>query len=203
MKIRALTVGVLQTNCYILADDKTKECAVIDPGDEAERILSAAQGYKVKYVILTHGHFDHFEAAEEIREKTGAQTLIDRLDYDLLLSGGESGALLMKDSLTPKIDGFIKDGDELTLGTLKLKIMSTPGHTQGSCVIICDKVIFSGDTLFLESYGRCDLTGGSEEDMRKSLLKLSELPGDYTVLPGHGDRTYLSYERRFNPLMSL
>ncbi len=201
MKIKALTVGLLQTNCYILADEKSGECAVIDPGGDADRILPATEGYKVKYIILTHGHFDHYTAAEEVREKTGGKVLINKKDLYLLYTDIEESSVFRRYNKPPEIDGYIEEGEDLTVGSLTLKILNTPGHTKGSCVILCNNVMFSGDTLFLESWGRCDLEGGDDEEMRKSCLRLAELPDDYVVLPGHGESTRLSYEKEYNPIM--
>lgn len=203
MEIKTVTVGAIQTNCYILRDENTNECAAIDPGADIKKILSAIEGLKVKYILLTHGHFDHFGAAEELRQITGAKVLINEKDAQMMEAGGEGGSFFFQRIQPPCEYGFFNDGDELTLGTLKLRIMNTPGHSQGSCIIICGDVIFSGDTLFCESWGRCDLEGGSEEDIRRSLIRISELPGDYTVLPGHEERTTLEHERRYNPMMQI
>lgn len=193
MKIMSLELGDYGTNCYIVYDENTKNAVVIDPGAEAEYIMKYVdkEGLAVKLILLTHGHFDHTGAVDELRSLTGAEVWVHENDN--------------KDRLG-KIDlsGYAKyfdEGDEIKLDSLSFKVLNTPGHTPGSCVFIADGVIFAGDTLFAGSCGRTDFPGGSWEQMLASLKRLSGLDGDYTVLPGHMGATTLSRERATNPYM--
>lgn len=202
MKIKTVIVGMLHTNCYILEDEQSGKCAVIDPGANSERILSELEGKCVEYILLTHGHFDHILAAEQVKRETGAKLFIHKNDEHMLSERYVKASRMVKS--IPDVaaaDGFFEDGDIIQLGNLKINIINTPGHTKGSCVLICNDVIFTGDTLFYESWGRTDFEGGSDVEMVASMKRLAMLDGDYTVLPGHGESTTLSHERNYNTLM--
>ncbi len=199
MRIDTLHVSVVQTNCYIISNDT--EAMIIDPGDDAERILRAVGEKKVKYVLLTHSHFDHIMAAEEICKKTGAQLCasenarLDDADYCGFTSFGLSGFSPLK------ADILLKDGDEISVAGETFTVIETPGHTPCSICLLSGDVLISGDTLFEGSCGRCDLVGGSFSAILKSLKKLSALPGDTRVYSGHGLSTTIENERKFNPYM--
>ncbi len=195
MKIHVLPVGELGTNCYILADEASKLCAVIDPGDEAERILAQVreQGLQVKYILLTHGHYDHTTAVPELHAALPeAEIYIHQAD-----SHGAGGRLF---PLASQVDELLlyDEGDTLPLGGLTIQVMNTPGHSLGSVVLRVDDVLFTGDTLFAGSCGRTDLRGGSPDQMLASLKRLGQLEGDFRVLPGHDVASTLERERQTN-----
>ena len=192
MNIHTLPLGMLQTNCYILTNGD--HCLVIDPGDEADKVLGLLekQGLTLEAILLTHGHFDHVGAVKTLAAETDCQIYL--CQEELALPGAmTAGPLFYTD--------FYKEGDRLTLAGLSFEVLHTPGHTPGSVCLMCENVIFSGDTLFWGSCGRTDLPGGSWSTIRKSLKRLAELSGDYDVYPGHGDSTTLSFERKMNPYL--
>jgi hydroxyacylglutathione hydrolase len=178
MQIKTIKVGSLLTNCFILIDEESKEAVIIDPGDEASRILPEISGLKVRHIIITHGHPDHFGAIDEIKEKTGATLLMNPADSWFL-----------------KPDRALNEGDEVKFGNIVLKVLHTPGHSKGSICLITGNQLFSGDTLFAWGHGRTDLPGGSTADMRKSLKRLSALPDNTKVYPGHEEFTTIKDEK--------
>ena len=203
MQIRSLAVGMLSTNCYLVSDEATGDCAVIDPGAYANRILDAVKqnNLTVRMVLLTHGHYDHILASSAIVEATGAPLAIHRED-EWLLSAEEARMFGRAERYRPpKPDRYLTDGARIEAGSLCFQVLHTPGHTAGSCVLLCENAMFSGDTLFQESCGRTDLETGSMEDMLRSLKRLSLLEGDYSVFPGHESFTTLQYEREHNLYM--
>lgn len=186
MKIDTIPVGMLQTNCYIVRDEKGN-CAVVDPGDEPDRILDFLdeEGLTCKAILLTHGHFDHIGGLEPLHRATGAPVVIGEGDRDCI-------------KLTP--DRIARQGEEISCGDLVFEVTETPGHTPGGVCYRCADALFSGDTLFRESVGRTDFPGGSFAVLRESLKKLRELPfEDLAVYPGHMESTTLAHERACNP----
>lgn len=204
MIVKPVVVGLLRTNCYVVCDEGASVCAVIDPGAKAERILEAAAeaNCKITKVILTHGHYDHVMAAPELLRQTGARLSISKKD-EWLLSCDEvlRYGTRREGYAVPHVDEYLEEGREIGLGNLKFQVLETPGHTAGSCTLLCGESMFSGDTLFHECCGRCDLETGSMEDMMQSLKRLAQLPGNYQVYPGHESFSTLDYERQFNPYM--
>ena len=200
MKIETIAVGQLMTNCYLLCDEQAKVCAVVDPGDEAERIAAAVErsGCQLRYVLLTHGHYDHFTGLAGLLEKYDVPVYIHPDDAEV----GKSGPWSLK---FPRLDDahqrWYGEGDTLTLGSLMIHVLSTPGHSKGSVCLVVEDVIFAGDTLFWGSCGRTDFPGGDYKEMLLSLARLARLEGNYTVYPGHDRSTYLEHERRMNPYM--
>ena len=194
MLIKQLPLGQIETNCYIVTDENTLECAVIDPGDESNVVLDYLESNKLscRYIFLTHGHFDHTMAVQAVYEETGATVCINKKDINL-----EIGSIPYRFT-PPKGTIFYKEGDEFMVGSLVFHVMETPGHTPGSVTLICRDALFTGDTLFRDSCGRTDFPGGSMDQELKSLKRLYELPGDYEVYPGHMDVTTLERERKFN-----
>lgn len=195
MIVKVIQLGAIGTNCYILGDEKAGVCAVIDPGDDAPVVLGVVKklGLEVKYILLTHGHYDHTTAVPELhRALPDVPIYIHRAD---VTEKGRGGGLLM-----PVMEGlhYWDEGDTLTLGSLKIEVLHTPGHSKGSVVLRVDGVLFSGDTLFRGSMGRVDFPGGSYQDIMASLRRLYELPGDYQVCPGHEGLTTLDAERQSN-----
>lgn len=193
-------VGQIDTNCYLVGDEKAGVCAVADPGGSPEKVLAmiAKSGLEPKMILLTHGHWDHVGAIPALLEK-----------YPDLPVYAHEKELCPADEPNPhyffphagKNQRTYGEGDELSLGSLTLKALHTPGHSAGSVVILVEDVMLCGDTLFAGSCGRCDLPGGSEADMLASLARLGGLEGDYKVCPGHGRLSALEAERRGNPYM--
>ncbi len=201
MKIRCLTVGAMQANCYLISDEKGRT-AVIDPGDEAGRILGDIQkdGLIVEVILLTHAHFDHFLAANAICQQTGALLCVYQTDAPALTDPRRSLTMLAKSESVPfQADRLLGDGDVLAVGDLTLDVLHTPGHTPGSCCFLCGDALFSGDTLFAGSIGRTDFPGGDDRAMAASLRMLASLERNYHVYPGHGEDTTLERERMQNP----
>ncbi len=193
MLIKTLPVGLYEANCYIVTDETTLECAVIDPGDESNTILDYLEDRKLKpkYIFLTHGHFDHTMAAQAVKDDTGATLCMHHADADVNIAGTAR--------FTPPDDTvWYQEGDTFTVGSLTFQVIETPGHTPGGVCLLCEDAIFTGDTLFRESMGRCDLPGGDMPTLLRSLRRLAELPGNYEVYPGHMDSTTMERERLFN-----
>ena len=194
MLIKTLPVGQLETNCYIVGNENTLECVVIDPGDEANTILNYIESckYKCVAILLTHGHFDHVGAVDAVSEETGAPVYMHKLD-----DAKNSYQFMMRYRL-PESGIYLNDGDVLNLAGLEFHIMATPGHTLGGVTIRCEDALFTGDTLFKGSCGRTDLPGGDMETQLDSIRRICQLPGDYEVYPGHMDSSTLERERMFN-----
>ena len=205
MKILTLDLGhEMFANCYLLVDEKTGEAAIVDPAwyvDEFNDILEKNNA-KLKYIMLTHGHFDHIFGVHGLKEATGAKVVIHFKDAEHLTDPRKSLAEgnMPEPQIPVSADVLLKEGDVITLGDEEIKVMSTPGHTMGSvCYIIeSEKTIISGDTLFCMTAGRTDFPDGSDELMIKSLKRLIALEGDYRVLPGHNKETTLESERKRN-----
>ena len=193
MKVSMMQVGPIGTNCYILEDGK--KAAVIDPGDEADRIL-AQLDVQVEYILLTHGHYDHTTGVPELHKALpGAKIYIHQAD-----ANGAGSRLF---PLAGQVDDLLlyDEGDTLPLGTLTIEVLHTPGHSPGSVTLKAGDVLFTGDTLFAGDCGRTDLRGGSWEEILVSLGRLGKLEGNFHVLPGHGDTSDLDTERKINPYL--
>lgn len=205
MKIAKFILGSMQTNCYFIIDENTKSCIIVDPADDIDIIMQklADKGLKCEKIILTHGHFDHMLALEELREKTGAPLYIHEADNEMLLDPEKSLMSFYAGSKKTcrSADVLLKDGDIINFHGNEIKVMHTPGHTNGSCCFLIGTHLISGDTLFRGSIGRYDFYGGDYETILASLKKLSELETDYRIYPGHGPSTHLSYEKEYNLYM--
>lgn len=206
MKYKEIIVGALETNCYLVYCEETKECAVVDPGAEPERIFPevAEDALKPIAIINTHGHIDHTGANRDIKDHYGAPLYIHAGDNAILgkIQQLELSLFLgAKDS--PPADHFMNDGDEIKIGNSSLRVLHTPGHSPGSVSLLGDGFLLSGDTLFMEGLGRTDLPGGSQKQLEKSIReKIMTLPVDTVVLPGHGPRTTVGQERVNNPFLT-
>jgi len=202
MKFERMPLGIFQTNCYIVYDEKTLETAVIDPGGDFPAIKSyiEANGLNIKYIIITHAHGDHIGALKELKEYSRALVCIHREDNEMLKSKGKNFSGMMGGTaIEMAADKYLEDGEVLELGDTKLNIIHTPGHSRGGISIYCDRVLFSGDTLFQNSVGRTDLYGGSMTELVKSIReKLFTLPDDTMVYPGHGPSTTILHEKQEN-----
>jgi glyoxylase-like metal-dependent hydrolase (beta-lactamase superfamily II) len=205
--VKTLTVGPLMENCFILGCEETKEAVVIDPGDEANRILKALSksGLKLKYIVNTHGHFDHVGANKQLKAATGAQILIHPLDAPMLSHLAVNAAafgLSAQNSPTP--DRTLEEGDTVTFGNITLHVLHTPGHTPGGISLHTDGYVFVGDALFAGSIGRTDFPGGDFNTLLSSIQKkLFKLGDEVKVLSGHGPETTIGREKRSNPFVRM
>lgn len=198
MKIKSMPVGELATNCYILIDDAANAAAIIDPGDQGEDILEAvkAEGVRVEYILLTHGHYDHIGAVKQLHEALPeTKVYLHKADS----RGTGFHVVPLADQIADL--HYYDEGDELTLGSLTIQVLHTPGHTPGGVTLRVEDVLFTGDTLFAGSMGRSDFPGGNTQQLFASLKKLALLEGDYQVLPGHDRTTTLGRERQSNVFM--
>lgn len=202
MRVISLESAGYASNAYLIANDEARELAVVDPSVDPSAAASLlGDGYRLKYVLLTHGHFDHILFVDEWRA-LGAKVCIHERDADFLGDPAKSLYLqfFARDTRHLPPDILLHDGDKLTLGTEEITVMSTPGHTGGSvCYLLGDSMI-SGDTLFRGSFGRTDLYGSSDEEMQQSLKKLRAIQTNYTVYPGHGGTTTLEREKKYGYL---
>ncbi len=192
MKINMITVGPVQTNVYLVGDEKTKEAALIDPADSPEDIMAMIEksGFTVKKILLTHGHFDHIAALDAVAEKTGAEIYIAEEDVELLRDAGKNAAKLffgldIHSDLPVKT---VKNGDVISVGKLEFTVQHTPGHTKGSVCYFVEKAIFTGDTMFAgNGFGRTDLYGGEYATLRVSVMSLAPKLKGKKIYPGHGE----------------
>lgn len=206
INIRIYPVTMLGTNCSYIVDEATGKSAVTDPGEKSEKLIEQIKkdSGKLEYVLLTHCHYDHICFAKQLADMFGAKIVTGRANNELLTNPEFTRTEFHNIPFTPfTADILLDDGDRFSLGKTEFTYLTTPGHTSGCGVFLADSVMFAGDTLFRESYGRTDLPTGDEEQMIKSLKKLKDLEGDYQVIPGHGELTTLEHERRFNPLMRM
>ncbi|NPV13318.1 MBL fold metallo-hydrolase [candidate division WOR-3 bacterium] len=201
--IEQLVVGPLETNCYILKSGE--EMLIVDPGGDGKVILNkvAELGGTVKLIVNTHGHIDHIAANKEVQEATGAQLLIHQLDEAMLTEPNENLSVLMgMMTKSPRADQLLSEGDEIVVGKEHLQVVHTPGHTPGSICLLGKDFAFTGDTLFVDSIGRCDLPGGSERQMQRSLSRLQSLLKRETMLyPGHGPSGTFGRALLVNPFL--
>lgn len=200
MIIKRVMAGVNAANCYIVFDEETREAVVLDPGGDADDIYKALKqfGATVKYIVLTHGHFDHTEGVEELKSIVGAPVAIGEEDNKMFLKGEKYYGPLPQGGA----DILLKNGDTLKFGGHTMKVMSTPGHTPGGICLLVENDIFTGDTLFAGSIGRTDLAGGNYDTIMQSLKsKLMTLSDTVAVHPGHGPSSTIGRERLMNPFM--
>jgi glyoxylase-like metal-dependent hydrolase (beta-lactamase superfamily II) len=206
LHIHQLVVGPLSVNCYIVVCEETKNCVVIDPGEDGKRIEKKIKqlGAKLTHIINTHGHFDHIGANKYLKDRTGALIAIHVLDR-VLMSHAEEHASIYGLSVnhSPQPDVTLNDKDTITCGELEFTVIHTPGHTQGGICLHIEDNLFSGDTLFEGSIGRTDLPGGNFNELIKSIkTRLSDLSEDTMVFPGHGGTTTLEREAKTNPFLN-
>jgi len=205
MNIETLIVGPIEVNCYV-AYDENGDGVVIDPGDEAEEILDVIRqnDVNIKYILLTHGHFDHIGAVVKVKNETGAGVVMHSNDQFLIQQAPQQAAMFGLPAVqTFDVDQTVKEGDIVTVGTLQAKVIETPGHTPGGVCYLFDNTLFAGDLLFFDGVGRTDLPGGSTPQLLSSIKnKVFNLPDDCRVLSGHGPATTVGREKRQNPFIS-
>ncbi|MFA7405525.1 MAG: MBL fold metallo-hydrolase [Pelobacteraceae bacterium] len=205
MIFEILVVGPLAVNCFILGCEETREGVVVDAGDDAARIIAAVErhGLHIGHVINTHGHFDHVGANRRVVERFNSRLLIHEEDAAMLARASVvASSYGIAGENSPLPDGFLTDGMVIGFGKHTLKVLHTPGHTQGGCCLYIkdEKTVITGDTLFADSIGRTDLPGGSHEQLLESIqTKLFTLPDDVVAYPGHGPKTTIGHEKRHNP----
>lgn len=205
MIIKELVVGPLMANCFICGCSKTKEAVVIDPGGDASTILLslADSKLKVKYIINTHGHFDHVSANGKMKDATGADILIHPLDAPMLEKLSSNAAFFgVSVENSPPCDQTLEEGDTVSFGDITLKVIHTPGHTPGGISLYTNGIVFVGDTLFSGSIGRTDFPGGDFNTLISSIkTKLFNMKDDIRVFSGHGPETSIGIEKRHNPFV--
>jgi glyoxylase-like metal-dependent hydrolase (beta-lactamase superfamily II) len=200
VRAQRLTLGPLDTNCWLVDDGADGPVLVVDPADDGAEILEAVGSRQVAAVVLTHGHFDHLGAVRDVVEATGAPVVVHRDDAESMTSSsGNGGALFGFTETAPVADRTVRDGDTIAAGGVELDVIHTPGHTPGSICLLGGGVLLSGDTLFAGSIGRTDFPGGDMASMRRSIARLASLPDETRVCPGHGPETTIGRERRVNP----
>lgn len=201
MKIEHFVVGPLQVNCYIAYEEESREAMVIDPGDNADGILRRLElrGLNPRYIVCTHGHFDHIGAVSAIKAGTGAEVVLHGADLQIY-EGARDLALLFGFSVEqqPAPDIIVSEGDRLLIGKAVVTIMHTPGHSPGGVCLHHEDLLFTGDTIFAGSIGRTDFHGGSLEDMKRSFRRIIDMPPGTRLLPGHGPDSTVAREREAN-----
>ena len=202
LSVEQIVVGPLDSNCYIVWDDNVKQGVIIDPGEDADEILRRIKelDIKIKYILATHGHFDHVGAVAPLKRVLNAEFLAHKGDF-FFLEDGENAARRWGFTIEqpPKPDRFIDDGDTVDVGDSKLEVMHTPGHSPGGISFLYDRMVFGGDTLFQRSIGRTDFRLGSFDDLQKSIrTRLYTLPDDTVVFTGHGPATTIGDEKKHN-----
>lgn len=194
-------------NCWVLIDEESSEFALIDPSPSGEAFLEFLEKRdlkkeNLKYILLTHGHFDHITGADEIRDISGAPLCVHEADSDFLTTDKNAYKYFFREDLIMRpAEIILCDGDVLTLGKSEIKVVSTPGHTEGSVCFFVGDNIYTGDTLFDRSIGRTDLVGGNQAKLEESLRKLISLDRDYNIYPGHGSVSTISKQIKFNPYL--
>ena len=205
MILRKLELGSFGSNCYIIGDEATKEGMIIDPGDEGNVILKQVKslGLNIKVIVLTHSHIDHIGGLEEVKKATGADIAIHQTEAPFLLKQPFRLDFMPPTPPSPPADRLLKEGDVITIGKLKFKILHTPGHTPGGICLVGDGIVFTGDTLFNFSIGRADFPGSDyNQEMASIRNKLMTLPDDYKIYPGHGPASTIGMERKGNPFIN-
>jgi glyoxylase-like metal-dependent hydrolase (beta-lactamase superfamily II) len=203
MIIEAIPTGPLETNTYVVADDESKEAIVIDPGGDVERITARLEALAVtlKAIVDTHGHFDHISGNRGLAEATGAPILVHEDDVPLFGKARATADFFMVEGEdSPPPQGLLKEGDVISVGRHSFTVVHTPGHSPGGVTLVGEGKAFCGDLVFYGSVGRTDLPGGSQEVLLKSIReKITTLPDETVLYPGHGPETTVGQEKGHNP----
>lgn len=204
ISIETFVLGAYMTNCYLICDQKTQEMAVIDPGYSSDKLvkqITKTGENHLKYIFLTHGHFDHIGFVTGLQALTNAKVVIGEDEAELLCNNQLNLAYLLPEGTLPcgKADILLKDNQSIMLGESKVSFIKTPGHTAGSGCYIIDNHMFTGDTIMKGTVGRVDMPTGSREQMMESMVRLKNLKEDYILYPGHGGTTTLNSEKNYNP----
>jgi hydroxyacylglutathione hydrolase len=202
MKIKSIIVGIYAVNCYIVYDESSKEGSIIDPGGNSKELIKTIENLDIipKYILLTHGHFDHTGAVEDLVNKYNLPVCLSKNDLDMILNDNNDKIFGKLQNVNNFI--YLKGNDIIKMANLEFKVIETPGHTPGGICFLIEDVLFSGDTLFNGSVGRTDFNGGSYELLIKSIKeKIMELPDNTIVLPGHGPESSVGNERMYNPFL--
>ena len=195
LDIKIVAGGPLDVNTYVVGNEGSENCLLIDPGAEVEKVSQAVAGRTVVAVLLTHGHFDHMLYAQHWLDM-GAKLYVHRLDAQAMRSPSLNLSQVVNTQLVlPAADVLLEDGDVVREAGIELTVLHTPGHTPGGVCYLNGKTMFSGDTLFYRSYGRLDLPGGDVQEMIASLTRLMQLDGETIAYPGHGMKTKIAWER--------
>lgn len=202
LHIETLPLGAYQTNCYLVWEENSPTCVVIDPGYSPEVVLekAARAGKTIQAVLLTHGHFDHVGGVRTLVEKTGCALWMHERDWSQTKNPAIAQMYPLANCNFCEVS-FFEEGEELSLAGTQFRVYETPGHTWGSVCFAAEGALFTGDTLFAGSCGRTDLPGGDWKTIQQSLGRLAELEGNFTVYPGHGEATSLDTERKYNPYL--
>lgn len=205
IRIEGAVLGMLGTNCYFINNTETNEVIIVDPADNADSIRDWCLSNKKEpvAVLLTHGHYDHMLAADQLRRDFSVKIYAAEVEKELLEDASMNLSAMWSRPVTLKADVFLKDGEILHMAGVDIQVIATPGHTAGGlCYYVEEEgVLFSGDTLFAGSYGRTDFPTSSMAELARSVReRLLVLPEDTTVYPGHGESTTIGYERAYNPL---
>ncbi len=207
LKIESMELGWVATNVYVVSNTESGECLIIDPAAKAEKIIACIEegGYQPRAILLTHGHADHILAVDELRDRYGIPVYMSEDEKELIADAEHNGAMMLfRKNITTHGDIFLQDGQELELLGCRFRVLATPGHTRGS---LCyyeaeEKLLFTGDTLFKNSYGRYDLYSGNGTALRESILnKLFVLEDEVRAFPGHMAPTTIGYEKKYNPIL--
>lgn len=201
MQILTIVTGTIEENCHIIFDEE-KNAVVIDPGDDAKNIIQTIEknGFFVKSIVLTHGHYDHVGAVNELKECTNAEVIAHENEKALLEDAGLSlGIYVNPFYVNPKVDRYVKEGDTISAGNLSLRVIHTPGHTEGGMCLYSDGVLFSGDTVFYRTLGRWDFPTGDLSKLTRSIVnKIFSLPEQTVIYSGHGPKTTVGEEKVYN-----
>ncbi len=205
MIIKQFVAGLIENNMYLVVDEKTRDAVVIDaPADisELHKVIKEL-GANVKYILITHGHFDHIMGLSSLKKSLDAPSAICKEDLVISDNVNEFTRLFgVPDITPPTYEKFVKDGDVLEVGEMKINVIQTSGHTEGGVCYLIDDNLFSGDTLFKQSVGRTDLFGGNFEKIKHSVKDiLFNLDENIKVFPGHGPMTTIAYEKKYNEII--
>ncbi len=203
MIIKQFIAGQLENNMYLVADEASKKAVLIDASSNIPELIEFAKDYDVEYILLTHGHFDHIMGLTSLKQTLNAEALISKDDLVISDNINEFTRLFgLPDTVPPTYEKFVEDGDIINVGGLKIKVIATPGHTEGGVCYLIEDNLFSGDTLFKQSVGRTDLFGGDFKKLTNSIKnKLFKLDDNIKVFPGHGDMTTIGFEKKYNEII--